>query len=186
MWLIVGLGNPGHRYARTRHNLGFMVMDRVASDSGVPMNGSACQALTGQGQLEGESILLAKPQTFMNRSGVAVSCLVTDWGIPLSQVFVIVDDFALPLGKLRLRVRGSDGGHNGLKSIIEALGTERFPRLRLGIHPPEREIRDAVEFVLSPFTSDERDAVELMIERAQAVIRTVLREGFDQAMTKYN
>jgi PTH1 family peptidyl-tRNA hydrolase len=183
MWLIVGLGNPGHH---TRHNLGFMVIDRVANDSGVPMHGPTCQALTGRGQLEGQSVVLAKPQTFMNRSGAAVSCLVTSLSIPLSQVLVIVDDFALPLGKLRLRVRGSDGGHNGLKSIIEALGTERFPRLRLGIHPPEREIRDAVDFVLSPFTREERDTVELMIEQAQAVIRTALREGFDQAMTKYN
>jgi len=171
---------------RTRHNLGFMVIDRVARETGVPVNRSVCQAVMGQAQLEGQTVLLAKPQTYMNRSGLAVSCLMKNHGVPLNQVLVIVDDFALPIGKLRLRWRGSDGGHNGLKSIIESLGTDEFSRLRLGIRLEHDRLDDPVDFVLSDFSGEEREPVESMIDRAQAAIRTILREGMEKAMTKYN
>lgn len=163
-----------------------MLIDQIAKDVGISLDRSTCRARTGQAQLEGQPVLLAKPQTFMNQSGAAVACLVASLNIPLNQLLVIVDDLALPLGKLRLRPKGSDGGHNGLKSIIEALGTERFARLRLGIHPLKQEIQDTVQFVLSPFAPDEWETVYLMVERGQMVIQTVLREGLDQAMAKYN
>jgi len=186
MWLIVGLGNPGTRYAQTRHNLGFMVIDRMARDVGVCVDRAICQAVVGQTQAEGQTALLAKPQTYMNRSGRAVSCLIKSHGLLPNQILVIVDDFALPLGRLRLRWRGSDGGHNGLKSIIGSLGTDDFPRLRLGIGPEPDRLEDPVGFVLSAFTREERESVELMIDRAQDAIRAILREGFEKAMTKFN
>lgn len=186
MWLIVGLGNPGNRYARTRHNVGFMVIDRLARELGVSVSQPACQAMVGRAEMQSQVVILAKPQTYMNRSGRAVACLTKTYDIPLSQMLVIVDDFALPLGKLRLRRRGSDGGHNGLKSIIEAIETKEFPRLRLGIRPEESRIDDPVDFVLSEFTGEERETVESMMERAQVAISTILREGMDKAMTKCN
>ncbi|MBI3951972.1 MAG: aminoacyl-tRNA hydrolase [Acidobacteria bacterium] len=186
MWLIVGLGNPGGRTARTRHNVGFMVIDRLAKELGVSVSQPICQAVCGQVYIEGQAVLLAKPQTYMNRSGLAVSCLTSAYDLPPNHMLVIVDDFALPLGKLRLRLKGSDGGHNGLRSIIEALGTKGFPRLRLGIRPEQGQIEDPVDFVLSDFTRQESELVESMIERAQATIFSILREGLEKAMAKCN
>jgi PTH1 family peptidyl-tRNA hydrolase len=186
MWLIVGLGNPGVRYACTRHNVGFMVIDRLAREWGVSVTQPVCQALIGRAQLEDQEVILAKPQTYMNRSGRAVAGLTKTYGIPPSQTLAIVDDLALPLGKRRLRRKGSDGGHNGLKSIIEAMETEEFPRLRLGIRPEKDQIEDPVDFVLGDFTPDEREPVGSMVERAEFAIRTILREGLEKAMTKCN
>src|SRR4030095_4975359 len=136
-YLIVGLGNPGEEYERTRHNLGFLVIDKLAHDEAIQVGSRECRALIGRGQLEGRAVKLIKPQTFMNLSGESVSCVVNKHHIvlPSEQLIVLSDDLALPVGKIRVRERGTAGGHNGLKSIIEALGTTEFVRLRMGIQP---------------------------------------------------
>ena len=147
------IGNPGKDYAATRHNLGFMLIDKLAGDEGITVKRRECQSFVGQGEIEDELTKLAKPQTFMNLSGHAVSCLLakaeTD---PAKYLVVISDDLALPLGKIRIRERGSAGGHNGLKSIIAEIGTDEFIRLRIGIQP-DHPISDAKRFVLDQFSA---------------------------------
>lgn len=184
MWLVVGLGNPGTQYRRTRHNLGFMVIDRLAEQLSIELNQLVCHAWVGLTQIDESQVVLAKPRTYMNRSGVSAQCLLRRYQLPASQMLVIVDDLALPLGKLRLRRRGSAGGHNGLKSIIESLGSQEFPRLRLGILPEQAKIEDYADFVLSGFTADEQTAVESMIERSVTTVLTVVREGLDKAIAR--
>lgn len=182
-WLVLGLGNPGAQYQRTRHNVGFMVIDRLAEQLNIGLNRFVCHAVIGLARVEHCYVLLAKPQTYMNRSGVSAQGLLRRFQLPVGQMLVIVDDLALPLGVIRLRRRGSAGGHNGLKSIIESLGSQEFPRLRLGILPKQAEIADYADFVLSDFTADEQAIVESMIERSVATVFTVVREGLDKAMT---
>lgn len=185
MKAIVGLGNPGPNYARTRHNLGFLVVEALAERARIPLDRVECDALVGRGEVAGVAVLLAKPRTFMNRSGDAVVCLISSYALQPADVLVVVDDLALPLGVIRLRRRGRAGGHNGLKSIIEALGTTDFPRLRLGIKP-ERPIEDTVAFVLSEFDEHERPLVDAVIARAIEAITVFLREGVDGAMSRFN
>lgn len=182
-WLVLGLGNPGAQYQRTRHNLGFMVIDRLAEQLKIELNRFVCHAVIGLARIEQSCVMLAKPQTYMNRSGVSAQGLLRRFQFPVGQMLVVVDDLALPLGAIRLRRRGSAGGHNGLKSIIESLGSQQFPRLRLGILPKQAEIADYADFVLSDFTADEQATVESMIERSVATVFTVVREGLDKAMT---
>lgn len=186
-WLIVGLGNPGEQYTWSRHNLGFMLIDKLAGDSRITVLKRDCQALTGGGSIEGERVKLLKPQTFMNLSGDAVSCMVrrSNSEDPLQELLVISDDLALPLGKIRIRQRGSAGGHNGLKSVIAALGTEEFPRLRVGIQP-EHPISDTKRFVLDSFAKSERGLVEDTLELAAKAVRSILAEGILTAMTRFN
>lgn len=185
--LIVGLGNPGSDYASTRHNLGFMLIDKLADDERIVVKRRECNSLVGQGEVEGVVTKLAKPQTFMNLSGVAVSCLLRklDTDAPLKQLVVISDDLALPLGKIRIRERGSAGGHNGLKSIIAEIGTDEFIRLRIGIQP-EHPISDARRFVLDSFSCSEWPIVEETIARAAAALRTVIADGVLKAMAEFN
>lgn len=185
--IIVGLGNPGEQYAATRHNLGFMLIDKLASEEGITVKRRECQSFVGQGQIEGEVTKLAKPQTFMNLSGVAVSCLLgkIESDDPVSQLVVISDDLALPLGKIRIRERGSAGGHNGLKSIIAEIGTDEFIRLRIGIQP-DHPISDAKRFVLDQFSGTERQLVEETIARSVEAVRTIIRDGALQAMMEFN
>jgi PTH1 family peptidyl-tRNA hydrolase len=185
--LIVGLGNPGEQYAATRHNLGFMLIDKLASEEGITVKRRECQSLVGQGQVDGEVTKLAKPQTFMNLSGVAVSCLLgkIERDDPVSQLVVISDDLALPLGKIRIRERGSAGGHNGLKSIIAEIGTDEFIRLRIGIQP-DHPISDAKRFVLDQFSGTERQLVEETIARSVQAVRTIIRDGALKAMMEFN
>ncbi|MCS6816922.1 MAG: aminoacyl-tRNA hydrolase [Blastocatellia bacterium] len=185
MKLIVGLGNPGHAYARTRHNLGFRVVDRLAEILGASIERQEAHALIGAAQAEGVSLLLAKPQTYMNRSGHAVGELVRRYEIPLEDLLVVLDDLDLPLGTIRIRRKGSAGGHRGLLSVIEALTSTAFPRLRLGIRP-HAPIADTVAFVLSPFEPDEEPIVEAMIERAAAAALLWVREGIEKAMAEFN
>ncbi len=187
MRLLVGLGNPGPRYAPTRHNLGFMAVERVARAAGASF-GWRGESLIAEAVLEGEPLLLAKPQTFMNLSGPAVAALRHSGetgAVDCSRILVYLDDLALPLGALRLRERGSAGGHKGLVSLLTALGTEEVPRMRLGI-APEGELGDPVRFVLGPFTCDEREAVEEMLERAMAATRMYLKDGIAKAMSLFN
>ena len=187
MKLIVGLGNPGEQYANTRHNLGFMVIDKLAADLGRDVKTRDCNALVLRAELEGERVVLAKPQTFMNLSGQSVGGLVAKLGIDNTQdVIVISDDLALPVGKIRIRPRGSAGGHNGLKSIIEILRSDDFIRVRLGI-TPDHPIGDTVNFVLAPFSkTDLSTVVKEMVERGCDAVRSVIADGVEKAMAKYN
>ena len=185
--LIVGLGNPGKEYEWSRHNLGFMLIDKLANDEGIAVGRRECSSLVGRGPIEGTVTKLAKPQTFMNLSGQAVSCLLAKLNSesPIEQLVVISDDLALPLGKIRVRERGSAGGHNGLKSIIAAIGTNEFVRLRIGIQP-EHPISDSKRFVLDSFSKTERPVVIDAIEQSAKAIRTIIRDGALKAMTEFN
>lgn len=185
--LLVGLGNPGSDYAATRHNLGFMLLDRLADAERIVVKRRECQSLVGQGEIEGVVTRLAKPQTFMNLSGVAVSCLLRklESDVPVRELVVISDDLALPLGKIRIRERGSAGGHNGLKSIIAELGTDEFIRLRIGIQP-EHPISDAKRFVLDTFARSEQAIVEETIELGVQALRVIIRDGALKAMQQFN
>jgi len=184
--LIVGLGNPGEQYAATRHNVGFMVIDKLAADLGKDVKTRDCNALIARAELEGERVVLAKPQTFMNLSGQSVGGLVAKLGIGKTQdVIVISDDLALPLGKIRIRPRGSAGGHNGLKSIIEILRTDEFNRVRLGIMP-EHPIGDTASFVLASFPKSEFAPVKEMVNLGCEAVRSVIADGVEKAMAKYN
>jgi PTH1 family peptidyl-tRNA hydrolase len=185
--LIVGLGNPGKEYEWTRHNLGFMLIDKLAHDEGIVVGRRECSSLVGRGAIEGVATKLAKPQTFMNLSGHAVSCLLAklDVDAPVKRLVVISDDLALPLGKIRIRERGAAGGHNGLKSIIAATGTNEFVRLRMGIQP-EHPISDPSRFVLDDFSRSERPIVSDTIAQSADAIRTIIRDGALKAMSEFN
>lgn len=185
--LIVGLGNPGREYEWSRHNLGFMLIDKLAQDEGIVVGRRECNSLVGRGMIEGVVTKLAKPQTFMNLSGHAVSCLVQkiEGELPVKRLVVISDDLALPLGTIRIRERGTAGGHNGLKSIIESLGTTEFVRLRIGIQP-EHPISDPKRFVLDTFARSERPVVIETIEKSANAIRTIVRDGALKAMAEFN
>jgi peptidyl-tRNA hydrolase, PTH1 family len=183
--LIVGLGNPGKEYAATRHNLGFMLIDKLAGGEGIVVKRRECSSLVGQGEVEGKVTKLAKLQTFMNLSGQAVSCLLAKDDAAIERLVVISDDLALPLGTIRIRERGSAGGHNGLKSIIAEIGTDEFIRLRIGIQP-EHPISDAKRFVLDQFSATERPIVEETLAKSVQAVRTIIRDGVLKAMTEFN
>jgi len=187
MFLIVGLGNPGAEYERTRHNLGFMLIDKLAAEAGATVKRKDCRSLIGSATLEDERVHLVKPQTFMNLSGESVACLVAKAEIEdvSKSLIVISDDLALPFGTIRLRERGSAGGHNGLKSIIGAIGTNEFMRLRIGIQP-EHPISDAKAFVLDEFPKAQREEVEKILDKAAEAVHSVLRDGIKKAMSVFN
>jgi PTH1 family peptidyl-tRNA hydrolase len=185
MYLIVGLGNPGAEYERTRHNLGFMLIDKLAAETGVTVKRHECRSLIGNALIENERALLAKPQTYMNLSGEAVGGLISKLELNADSLIVISDDLALPFGAIRLRQRGSAGGHNGLKSIISVLGTTEFTRLRIGIQP-EHPLSDAKRFVLEEFSRSEREVLPEILERAANALRSVLRDGVAKAMSLHN
>jgi PTH1 family peptidyl-tRNA hydrolase len=185
--LILGLGNPGEQYRDTRHNAGFLVIDELARRRGLRLGREECGALVGGGSGD-EPVLLAQPQTYMNRSGWAARCLVEAYSLDPADVLVVYDEIALPLGKLRLRKSGSPAGHRGLESVIENLRTDQVPRLRLGISPEDGPPRgeDLVEFVLSPFPAEQREPVAAMIQRAADACEVWVKEGADLAMQKFN
>ncbi len=185
--LIIGLGNPGAQYVWTRHNLGFMVVDELARASKAVVKREECRALIGRAMIDNKTVELVKPQTFMNLSGESVACLLRKRTSlqPADDLLVISDDLALPFGTLRLRARGSAGGHNGLKSIISVVGTDEFIRLRIGI-APEHEIGDTARFVLESFPTAARPAVEQIVERSTDAIRSVVQHGIEKAMSQYN
>jgi len=185
--LIVGLGNPGERYERTRHNLGFMLVDLLARQSNAQVKRSECRALVGRAEIEGRAVELVKPQTYMNLSGESVACLLRKReGLKTADdLLVVSDDIALPFGSIRLRARGSSGGQKGLKNIISVLGTDEFLRLRIGIRP-EHTVSDTAAFVLERFTKAQQAEVEKILERSAEALRAVLRDGIDKAMSLYN
>ncbi|HEX9959962.1 MAG TPA: aminoacyl-tRNA hydrolase [Pyrinomonadaceae bacterium] len=184
-WLIVGLGNPGAAYEQTRHNLGFMLVDRLASETNSPVKREECRALVGRAGIENRTVELVKPQTYMNLSGESLSCLLKKPGRDAKRLVVVTDDLALPLGKIRLRPKGSAGGHNGLKSIISCLRTEEFIRLRIGIQP-EHPLADAKRFVLEKFSKADFETVEKILEESAAAARAVIRDGVEKAMARFN
>src|ERR1700722_15364051 len=185
MRLIVGLGNPGIEYAWTPHNLGFLVVDQLAEDAGIRVTRPEAKSLVGLGGLAGQEVVLAKPQTMMNLSGLALRELVGRTECEPSEVIVVCDDIALPWGMIRVRERGSAGGHNGLKSIISALGTMEFPRVRLGVQPAEMR-GDLKEYVLRQISRDEEDVVAEEIEQGVEAVKMVLTEGTQSAMNRFN
>ncbi|MFQ5812052.1 MAG: aminoacyl-tRNA hydrolase [Anaerolineae bacterium] len=182
--LIVGLGNPGRKYAGNRHNVGFQCLDRLAEAWDLPFSRRKHKALLVQGEIAGLKAILAKPQTFMNLSGQAVERLARFYKVPPGSILVIYDDLDLPLGKIRLRPEGGSGGHKGMKSIIEHLGTDGFPRLRVGIGRPTHS--DPVDYVLGDFAPDERITIEAACERAVSAVELWLAEGIVAAMNRYN
>jgi len=183
--LIVGLGNPGCEYHLTPHNMGFMAIDRLAEICGTEVSRREARAAIASTRLDGEQVVLAKPQTFMNLSGVAVSGLLQRFDAPVDDLIILVDDVDLPLGSLRIRRKGSAGGHNGLKSVIGALETDRFTRVRMGVGP-EGPVEDLVSYVLAPFRKKDREAVTGMIDQAVQAVRMILKEGAEKAMNLFN
>ena len=184
-WLIVGLGNPGLEYAKTRHNLGFMHVDMLASQLQTQVKRDECRSLIGRAEVDNQVIELAKPQTYMNVSGEAVTGLLAKPNRSVEKLIVISDDLALPFGSFRIRRHGSHGGQNGLRSIIDCLKTQEFTRLRIGIQP-EHPIRDAAKFVLENFTKKETETLENVLEESAKAVRTIVTEGVDAAMARFN
>jgi PTH1 family peptidyl-tRNA hydrolase len=185
MDLIVGLGNPGAEYAGTPHNLGFMVVDRLASDAGVRVTRPEENALVGVGKIEGRDVVLAKPLSYMNLSGGPVRGLLRRYELQAEQLLLVYDELALPWGQLRLRLRGSAGSHKGVQSVIAALDTMEFPRLRLGIDPGH-PIGDGARFVLRKFRPSEEAEAEEIAGRAAEAVRLYISEGAEKAMTVIN
>ena len=191
MRLLVGLGNPGSRYVGTRHNLGFEAVDRIAREARADWEENSSKALVAEGTFAGKTILLAKPLTYMNLSGGAVLELTRSRGLAANELLIFIDDVALPLGALRIRERGSAGGHKGLASVLAGLGEEDVPRVRLGIRPRgledgNAEGDDLSEFVLDRFTADERPIVEELLQRTVEATRTLLTDGMARAMSLFN
>lgn len=183
--LIVGLGNPGMEYAWTPHNLGFLVVDCLAERAGIHVERPEAKSFIGRGRMAGREVVLAKPQTYMNASGPAVRELLARWEADAAEMIVISDDVALPWGMIRIRERGSTGGHNGLKSVIGALGTDEFIRLRLGVLP-DHPVGDLAEYVLRPMRKAEMEAAAEAIELAAGAAEVILAEGSGRAMARFN
>ena len=186
MKLIVGLGNPGMEYQFTPHNLGFLAVDRIASSLGVEVRNRQCRALTARTVIGGEMVLLAKPETFMNLSGVSVRELVEEYDAkPESDLIVIQDELDFSLGTLRIHTRRSSAGHNGIESIIGALGTQDFLRIRIGV-APDRKVGDGADYLLSPMKKQELAVVDGILDTAEEAVKVILKEGPAAAMNRFN
>jgi len=185
MFLVAGLGNPGEQYAATPHNMGFLVVDMLAARHGIRVTRKECQALVGQGTIGGKSVLLAKPQTFMNLSGVAIRPLVERNHIALSDLIVVYDELDLPWGTLRIKPKGSGAGHNGAKDVIEKLGTQEFPRIRLGVHPSHR-LTSGAGYLLSRFSRQQSETLDELVGRAADAAESIIAEGVEKSMTRFN
>jgi PTH1 family peptidyl-tRNA hydrolase len=190
--LIVGLGNPGREYAQSRHNVGFWCLNRLARRHGIAFSSRGRLAAVGEGRLAGQPVILAKPRTFVNLSGRAVSHLLRRYHLSPQHLLVVYDDLDLPLGRVRLRPRGSHGGHRGIRSIVEAIGSQDFPRIRIGIGRPKVageptwEPDVVVDYVLGPMTAEERRILDEAVATAGEAILCLLADGVEAAMNRYN
>jgi PTH1 family peptidyl-tRNA hydrolase len=185
-WLLVGLGNPGDQYENTRHNVGFMVIDELADRANVPVQKLKYRALTNTATVGGQKVLIMKPITYMNLSGEAVRQAVDFYKVPADHVLVISDDTALAVGRLRIRKGGSAGGHNGLKNIIQQLGTDQFPRVRLGVGEKPHPDYDLADWVLGRFQGEDKKAIDAAVKKAADAIECILSQGLDKGMNRFN
>ena len=185
-WLIVGLGNPGEKYENTRHNVGFQVVDELAERQNAPVQKLKFKALTNLLTISGEKVLVMKPVTYMNLSGEAVRPAADFYKIPPERILVISDDTALDPGKLRIRQKGSAGGHNGLKNIIQHLGTDQFPRVRVGVGQKPHPDYDLAHWVLGKFQGEDKKVMDEAVKRAADAVECILKEGADRAMNRFN
>ncbi len=185
MFLVAGLGNPGEQYAQTPHNLGFLVVDRLATRHGIRLTRKECQALIGQGTISGKTVLLAQPQTYMNLSGVAIRPLMERNEISPSELLLIYDELDLPWGSIRVRPKGSAAGHNGITDVIEKIGTQEFPRIRLGVHPGY-SLPSGKDYLLSRFTRQQKENLDAFIDLGADAAESVIAEGVEQSMAKFN
>lgn len=183
-WLVVGLGNPGEEYEQTRHNLGFLVVDRLAEMCGIRVRRKESMALLGSGRIEGRPVLLAKPQTYMNLSGQAVSGLMKKRELAAENLILVYDDLDLPWTALRIRLRGSAGGHHGVESVVRELGTAEFTRVRLGI--AGYKVVHGAKFVLAPFRRAQKKELEEVLDHAAQAVSSIISEGVEKSMTKFN
>ena len=184
--LIVGLGNPGIEYQFTWHNLGFLTVDRIANGLGIEIRNRQCRALTARAMIGGEAVVLAKPETYMNLSGLSVRELVAEHQVDVQRdLIVIYDELDLPLGAIRIRQRGSSAGHNGMESILGALNTDEFLRIRLGIEP-DRKVVDGVKYVLTPFRKAQEKVVDELLDTAAQAVELIVKEGPAAAMNRFN
>jgi PTH1 family peptidyl-tRNA hydrolase len=182
-WLVIGLGNPGREYERSRHNMGFLVVDELARRHGSRVADRGAKSLTGRIRAGDQELVLAKPQTMMNLSGAAAKALRAKYGVPLDRVLVVHDELDLPFGRLRIRKGGSSAGNHGMDSVIEAFGTKDFTRFRVGIGRPPG---NGIDYVLSPFTSDEREQLPAIVNRGADAVLFTIEHGVDRAMTEFN
>ncbi len=185
MKLVVGLGNPGKKYERTRHNVGFLIIDQIASRNGISVKSKRCNALFGKWSSCGEEIVLAKPQTYMNRSGDSVKALMRWFHVTPDELVVVYDDLDLPFGRIRIRAKGSAGGHRGVASIMESLAGAPFCRLRVGIGRPPSGM-DSADYVLEPFSLQEFGELDDVVSRAVQALMCLLQEGHERAMAQFN
>jgi PTH1 family peptidyl-tRNA hydrolase len=183
--VVVGLGNPGPEYEWTPHNLGFRTLDRLAERHSIRISRLECRSLVGVGSVEGRPALLAKPQTFMNLSGQAVKGLLEKYGLGAERLLLVYDELALPWMSLRIRPRGSAGGHHGVEDVVRCLGTEEFARLRLGIHPGH-PVRDGAKFVLAPLRGGQRKELDELLDAACAAVESIVAQGVEKAMAAHN
>jgi PTH1 family peptidyl-tRNA hydrolase len=184
-WLIVGLGNPGEEYEITPHNLGFLTVDRLAERHSIRVARKEAAALVGLGEIYGSPVILAKPRTFMNLSGTSVRSLFEKYELGPENLLLVYDELALPWMHIRIRPKGSAGGHNGVKSVIRAAGTEEFARLRLGIHPGH-PVADGAKFVLDPIRKPRWKEMDELLEQAAQAVEFIIAEGVEKAMTRFN
>jgi PTH1 family peptidyl-tRNA hydrolase len=183
-YLVVGLGNPGPRYARSPHNIGFMVVDWLAERESIRIRARECKAVTGAGDIGGHAVALAKPQTFMNLSGTAVEALLRKHSLPPARLIVVYDDHDLPWSAVRIRAQGSAGGHHGMESIVASLGTTEFARVRVGINPGRGKAEP--EFLLRPLAPEQRQDLDDLVDYSAQAVASIISEGVAKAMTKFN
>ena len=183
--IVVGLGNPGDRYSGTRHNVGFWCVDRIAADHAIDISRRQRRVLVGEGVISGNPVVVARPRTYVNRSGEAVEYLLARYSVSPRQLLVVYDDMDLPLGKLRIRPTGNTGGHNGVKSIVDAVGTREFPRLRIGIGRPSDGVGQ-IDHVLGAMSPDDMKEMDHAVERAASAVRSLVSDGITEAMNKFN